>query len=177
MRWITKTSINALLISLSCGLILGCNHNNNNQTELPIQPIPATNNTPIIPQTSPQENETSPKNSTVSSQTALGDRGNSKVSSSNTKIPYYASPQPNSRQIGTTSSGEQAQIIDRVYGADRYTWYRVRFNKSGSIGWVSSQDIKDLDTSSPPTPGSPSSSDIRDDNYLLHKDLLVIGNW
>ena len=72
----------------------------------------------------------------------------------NLQINVRSQPTRNSRRIGYGLAGDRVTIIDRMIGVDGYLWYRVRFSRSGRMGWILGSSI-DLPEPNAPTATKP----------------------
>jgi uncharacterized protein YgiM (DUF1202 family) len=74
------------------------------------------------------------------------------------QINLRSTPSTSSKRLGYGKVGERVQVVEQKAGADGYTWYKVRFPRSGTQGWIRKDFIKVTTTPSPSTLGIPSAS-------------------
>lgn len=72
----------------------------------------------------------------------------------NVEINVRSQPTRNSRRLGYGLAGDRVTIIDRMIGVDGYLWYRVRFSRSGRMGWIPASSL-DLPNSDAATAAKP----------------------
>lgn len=72
----------------------------------------------------------------------------------NVQINVRSHPTANSRRLGYGLAGDRVTIIDRMIGVDGYLWYRVRFSRSGRMGWVPASSLN-LPSPNAPTATKP----------------------
>jgi Bacterial SH3 domain len=72
----------------------------------------------------------------------------------NVQINVRSQPTANSRRLGYGLAGDRVTIIDRMVGVDGYLWYRVRFSRSGRMGWIPATSL-DLPDPNAPTAAKP----------------------
>ncbi|WP_226584663.1 SH3 domain-containing protein [Microseira wollei] len=72
----------------------------------------------------------------------------------NMQINVRSQPTTNSRRLGYGLAGDRVTIIDRMVGVDGYIWYRVRFSRSGRMGWIPATSL-DLPAPNAPTATKP----------------------
>ncbi|HAZ46922.1 MAG TPA: hypothetical protein DDW76_29020 [Cyanobacteria bacterium UBA11369] len=72
----------------------------------------------------------------------------------NVQINVRSQPTRNSRRLGYGLAGDRVTIINRMIGLDGYLWYRVRFSRSGRMGWIQASAIAlpDSDTATAAKP-------------------------
>ena len=59
----------------------------------------------------------------------------------NVQINVRSQPTRNSRRLGYGLAGDRVTIINRMIGVDGYLWYRVRFSRSGRMGWIPASSL------------------------------------
>jgi hypothetical protein len=57
------------------------------------------------------------------------------ASDPNSRITLRANPSENSKSFGYGLVGDRVQVIEQAT-TDDYTWYKVRFPRSGAVGWI-----------------------------------------
>jgi len=70
----------------------------------------------------------------------------------NAQINLRAAPSVTSKRLGYALADERVQVIQQAASTDgdRYTWYQVRFPRSGAIAWIR-EDFVRLKTSQIPS--------------------------
>jgi hypothetical protein len=70
----------------------------------------------------------------------------------NAQVNLRAAPSVTSKRLGYALADERVQVIQQAASTDgdRYTWYQVRFPRSGAIAWVR-EDFVRLKTSHIPS--------------------------
>lgn len=71
------------------------------------------------------------------------------------RINFRATPSTTSKRLGYGTVGERVQIIEQKTGTDGYTWYKVRFPRSGNQGWVRKDLVKVTQKQPPAKSGVP----------------------
>ncbi|OLP17809.1 hypothetical protein BST81_12115 [Leptolyngbya sp. 'hensonii'] len=67
---------------------------------------------------------------------ALAGEGILKADDPKAQINLRESASTSSRSLGYGLVGDRVTTLDQVKGTDGYVWYKVKFPKSGSVGWV-----------------------------------------
>lgn len=64
------------------------------------------------------------------------DWGTLRAADPNAQITLRANPSTRARSMGYGLVGDRVRIIEQTSDREGYTWYKVRFPSSGSVGWV-----------------------------------------
>lgn len=52
------------------------------------------------------------------------------------RINLRAAPNATARNLGYGLVGDRVTVLERATGSDGMTWFRVRFPRSGAVGWI-----------------------------------------
>lgn len=113
-------------------------------TKTDSRPSPSVNPTP-------KANPT-PKTTTSTSEAVLT------ATNPKSQINLRSTPSTSSKRLGYGTVGERVQVIEQKAGADGYTWYKVRFPRLGTQGWIRKDFIKVTGKQPPSKPSAPSAS-------------------
>jgi hypothetical protein len=94
----------------------------------------------------------SPKTPTSTSEAVLT------ATNPKSRINLRATPSTSSKRLGYGTIGDRVQVIEQKTGTDGYTWYKVRFPRSGTQAWIRKDFIKVTGKQSPSKSGVPSAS-------------------
>jgi hypothetical protein len=103
------------------------------------------------PSVTPKPKTTSPNLKTITSTSEAVLTANNPKS----RINFRATPSTTSKRLGYGTVGERVQIIEQKTGSDGYTWYKVRFPRSGNQGWVRKDLVKVTQKQPPAKSGVP----------------------
>lgn len=86
----------------------------------------------------------SPKASPTAKTTTSGSEAVLMATNPKSQINLRSTPSTSSKRLGYGKVGERVQVVEQKAGADGYTWYKVRFPRSGTQGWIRKDFIKKL---------------------------------
>jgi hypothetical protein len=75
----------------------------------------------------------------------------------NSRINLSATPSTTGKSLGYGLVGDRVSVINKVT-VEEYTWYQVRFPRSGAIGWIREDFVNESQTELPVPSSSPESS-------------------
>ena len=105
------------------------------------------------PNTSP-----SPKASPTAKTTTSASEAVLTATNPKSRINFRSTPSTSSKRLGYGTVGERVQVVEQKAGTDGSTWYKVRFPRSGTQGWIRKDFIKVTAKQSPSKSGVPSAS-------------------
>ena len=100
----------------------------------------------------------SPKASPTAKTTTSASEAVLTATNPKSQINFRSTPSTSSKRLGYGKVGERVQVIEQKAGADGSTWYKVRFPRSGTQGWIRKDFIKVTAKQSPSKSGVPSAS-------------------
>ncbi len=101
----------------------------------------ATSSTKTNPLSSPTGSP-SPQASPTAKTTTSASEAVLTATNPKSQINFRSTPSTSSKRLGYGKVGERVQVIEQKAGADGYTWYKVRFPRSGAQGWIRKDFIK-----------------------------------
>lgn len=100
----------------------------------------------------------SPKASPTAKTTTSASEAVLTATNPKSRINFRSAPSTSSKRLGYGTVGERVQVVEQKAGADGSTWYKVRFPRSGTQGWIRKDFIKVTAKQSPSKSGVPSAS-------------------
>jgi hypothetical protein len=104
-----------------------------------------TNTSPNVSSATPEPTATAPETTTATPEptaaapetttTTQETTATLTASDPNSQINLRATPSTTGKRLGYGLLGDQVQVIDQT-AAEGYTWYKVRFPRSGAEGWI-----------------------------------------
>jgi hypothetical protein len=142
--------ITALLIAIT-----GCRQQPQGLEVTPSSPTSNPTTDASISVAPQSENQPSPSLSPSSRPTPLPQSTTEAIliaTDTNAQINLRAAPSVTSKRLGYALADERVQVIKQAAStdSDRYTWYQVRFPRSGAIAWIR-EDFVRLKTSHIPS--------------------------